>query len=274
MIGAAGIEFTLIPEGGFWMGSTEAEIAEAFENTRKYSEYAQIQWFDNEGPRRWVEISKPFWMGRFQVTQAQWTAVMGDNPSFFKDCPDCPVENVSWKDCQAFILRLNALKDGITYALPTEAQWEYACRAGTTTLYSFGQAMTTEQANFNGEDRYGDFPPGQYRRRTIPVGSLNAPNPWGLHDMHGNVAEWCADRYDPAFYRTGPVMDPKGPRGGDTRVVRGGSWRYGLMNVRSANRTKSRPDRRDSTIGFRLVAVKKSGVSSRAFGVKAKNDET
>ena len=188
-------------------------------------------------PIHQVTISKGFWMGRYDVTQAQWEAVMASNPSFFKG-PDRPVEHVSWDDCQMFIARLNAQGQG-RFRLPTEAEWEYACRAGTTGF------------------RYGPITAivwtAYYFHRlnaTHPVGELK-PNDWGLYDMNGNVNQWCQDWYGP--YPEGPATDPQGPPSGSGRVYRGGSWDYDADTVHSAARDWSEPDSRNDYIGLRLV---------------------
>ena len=159
-------------------------------------------------------------MGVHQVTQAQWQAVMGANPSHFKGESNLPVENVSWDECVAFCEALGK-KDGKPYRLPTEAEWEYACRAGTTTPFHFGGTITVNQANYDGNYTYGNGKKGVYRQKTTPVGSFPA-NAWGLFDMHGNVWEWCADWYGP--YPEEELKDPQGFVGGDRRVCRGGSW--------------------------------------------------
>ena len=207
---ALGMPFVLIPAGSFDMGLSS---------------------------RHTVTISQPFYLGVHTVTQVQWEAVMGDNPSSFKG-EDRPVEKVSWADVQEFIRRLNAQEDGgDRYRLPTEAEWEYACRAGTTGDYAGDlDAMGWYSDNSGGE--------------THPVGR-KAPNAFGLYDMHGNVWEWVADWY--GDYPSGAVMDPKGPESGSNRVVRGGSW-YGTAGIaRSAHRILSPPGRRDDGLGFRLV---------------------
>ena len=161
---------------------------------------------------------------------------MGSNPSRFKG-DDLPVETVSWDDCQAFIKKVNAAL-GCGARLPTEAEWEYACRAGTTTAYFWGNALNGDRANCC----YGNA-------ETTPVGKYGA-NPWGLCDMHGNVWEWCADWY--GDYPTRGVVDPLGPASGDIRVLRGGCWIYGARYCRSANRRRCDPGDRNFNFGFRL----------------------
>lgn len=210
-----------------------------------------------------VRLTKGFWMGKFEVTQAQWEAVMGYNPSQFRAAgPDAPVESVSWKDAQALIQRLNetatsmeepATAPGppVVFRLPTEAEWEYACRAGTTTAFHFGETLTPEEANFDGIFPASDGS-GEKRRGTVPVGSF-PPNAWGLHDMHGNVWEWCEDIFVDRL-PGGTVTDPRESPFGEARVHRGGSW-YGSDKLcRSAYRSaRQHPGARLANIGLRLV---------------------
>ncbi len=198
-----GMKFAWIPPGTFLMGSPPNEP----------------QREDDETQHK-VTLTKGFWIGVHQVTQAQWQAVMGANPSHFKGESNLPVENVSWDDCVAFCEALGK-KDGKPYRLPTEAEWEYACRAGTTTPFHFGATISVNQANYDGNYIYGNGKKGVYRQKTTPVGSFPA-NVWGLFDMHGNVWEWCADWYGP--YPEEELKDPQVFVGGDRRVCRGGSW--------------------------------------------------
>ena len=181
-----------------------------------------------------------FYLGKFEVTQQQWRDVMGNNPSEFKRCPTCPVENVSWYDAQDFIDELNSRNDGFTYRLPTEAEWEYACRAGTTGDYA-GPLDAMGWYTMNSGDR--DHPVGQKRA-----------NAFGLFDMHGNVAEWCEDAYHENY--TGVLYDGR-PWLGESkyRVLRGGSWGWGAAEARSASRTLNPPEEKNYTWGFRVVAV-------------------
>jgi len=204
----------------------------------------------DEGPMHQVVISKPFQIGVFEVTQAQWEAVMGNNPSRFRggsyrEKSTNPVEQVSWEDCQKFIEKLNGMGIG-TFRLPTEAEWEYACRAGTRTAYSFGDEV--------GELReYAwctHYPAYTTRQVTHQVGTRK-PNPWGLYDMHGNVWEWCSDWY--ADYNTNKQTDPKGAASGSSRVYRGGSWYRTAEYCRSAIRSRPWPSYRSYHLGFRLV---------------------
>lgn len=195
-----GMQFVQIPPGTFMMGSPPDEPERS----------------DNEGPQHPVEITKDFYMGIYPVTQSEYEAVMGRNPSYFSaagqgkervagmDTRGFPVEYVSWHDASEFCKKLTemdeSLPEGWEYRLPTEAEWEYACRAGTTTPFHFGSTLSSYQANFNGDHPYGDAPKGPYLKRTCEVGSYKC-NGWGLYDMHGNVWEWCLDWYDPNFYQ-------------------------------------------------------------------------
>ena len=212
-----------------------------------------------EKPRHEVTISRPFYLSRFEVTQAQWEAVMGSNPYTLDRSnpyynlpgmaqritrPNHPA-TVSWNDVQEFITRLNQKEGGNRYRLPTEAEWEYAARAGTTTAYSFGD----NDADLGRHAWFGeDFATGG----THPVGQ-KAPNPWGLHDVHGNAWEWVQDWFDPAYYASSPSVDPTGPQQGSKRVVRGGSWHTTATSWRMAFRRDYDPDYRGISIGFRLL---------------------
>jgi formylglycine-generating enzyme required for sulfatase activity len=218
------MEFELIQPGEFQMGAPDGD--------------------KDEQPVHTVRISKPFYLGKYEVTQAQWQAVMGNNPSAFTGDPTRPVENVSWEDVQEFIRRLNTKEGGATYRLPTEAEWEYAARAGTTTAYSFGNDKSQLSQYAWYEDTSG--------RQTHPVGKLK-PNAWGLYDMHGNVWEWVQDWYGP--YAAGAAVDPAGPSSGSSRVYRGGSWRSGAGRCRSACRGYWPPGRRFDYLGFRLLRI-------------------
>ena len=227
-----GMEFVGIPPGEFLMGST--------------SRHAQ----DDEQPLTRVRISKGFWMGKYEVTQDQWQAVMGNNPSGFSGCGRCPVEQVSWEDVQEFIGRLNGRSGGGRYRLPTEAEWEYAARAGTTTDTYAGD-VTEPIGNdpvVNGIAWYGE----NSGYRTHPAGQ-KAPNGFGLYDMLGNVWEWVGDWT--GDYPGGAVTDPAGPGSGSGRVYRGGGWYVFAGYCRSANRGRNSPgDRdRDHSLGFRLL---------------------
>jgi formylglycine-generating enzyme required for sulfatase activity len=221
-----GMKFVLIPAGEFTMGSPENE-----QNR-----------FRDEGPQHKVKITKPFYMQTTEVTQAQWKAVMGSNPSYFKG-DDLPVEQVSWDDAQEFIKKLST-KEGVKYRLPTEAEWEYAYRAGSTTKYCFGD----DESKLGEYAWYGE----NSDSKTHPVGSKK-PNAWGLYDMHGNVWEWCQDQYDGDYYRNSPAEDPQGPANGEDRVLRGGRWDGGSRYCRSASRFGSGSSIRGSAFGFRAA---------------------
>ena len=203
----------------------------------------------NDESQHRVTLTKGFWMGKYEVTQRQWEGVMGKNPSDFKGA-DRPVENVSWDDCREFVGKINAAGQ-VRVSLPTEAQWEYACRAGTTTPYNFGSSLNGDKANCYGNYPYGTTVWGRYCKETASVGSY-APNAWGLCDMHGNVWEWCQDGY--GSY-TGDATDPTGSASGTNRVLRGGSWFNPAQYCRSALRFRCVPHVRDGIIGlgFRLV---------------------
>jgi formylglycine-generating enzyme required for sulfatase activity len=222
-----GMEMVLLPAGSFTMGGDwEAEQAD-----------------ENELPRHAVIFEAPFYMGRFAVTQDQWQAVMGNNPSEYKGL-NHPVETVAHDEAAAFVRRLNAKEDTRTYRLPTEAEWEYAARAGSQSTYCFGFDVS----------RLSEYAWFQINSdgRTHPVGQL-AANDWGLHDMHGNVHEWCADWFHRAFYAESPSKHPAGPSKGVARVLRGGDWGSEAWYCRSAIRSLSSPQRRSPRVGFRVV---------------------
>ena len=214
-----------IPPGSFLMGSPESDE----------------QGYDDERPQREVTLTQGHWLADTPVTQALWVAVMGENPSRFQN-PKCPVEKVSWDDAQTFLRRLNGMHPWLNAVLPTEAQWEYACRADTTTQYWSGDA----EADLARVGWYGE----NSEDRTQPVAG-RPPSPWGLHDMHGNVWEWCWDYQ--ASYRGMPTVDPEGPEHGVIRVIRGGSWNGHARDARSAYRLGGPPGYRSGYLGFRLA---------------------
>jgi formylglycine-generating enzyme required for sulfatase activity len=247
-----GMKFAFIPAGTFLMGSPESE---AGRNT-------------NEGPQHKVEITRPFYLGIHPVTQGQWQRVMGNNPSFFcssgdgkdkvlgLDTTDFPVESISWNDCQEFIRKVSELPEEKRsergYRLPTEAEWEYTCRGGASAyqVYAFGNSLATSQANFN-----------NVLGRTCKVGSYQ-PNGFGLYDMHGNVFQWCVDRYDKSYYVfCMQQKDPGGPVFGLLRVIRGGGWNFDPLHCRSAFRFGYEPGYRYYDLGCRLVLVSLPGKS-------------
>jgi len=217
------LEMVLIPAGKFKMGSPESEKERS----------------DNEKQHE-VTLTKSYYMGKYEVTQEQWESVMGKNPSDTKGAK-LPVTNVSWEDCQEFIKKLNAKTDG-SYRLPTESEWEYACRAGTSTAYSYGDKLTKSDANIVDSDA-----------RIKAVGSYKA-NAFGLYDLHGNVFEWCEDWY--GDYPAESVTDPKGPAMGERRVLRGGSFLIFEAKARSSDRNYFTPSYRISNVGFRLARTK------------------
>jgi len=202
---------------------------------------------EHQGPVTTVRITQGYWLGKYDVTQGEWQALMGANPSHFKDQGgDAPVENVSWYDAEAFCRALNTregaagrLPEGYEYRLPTEAEWEYACRAGEP----------DDSFEVGGMDDLGWYA-GNSEKHTHPVG-LKKPNAWGLYDMHGNVWQWCEDRYGP--YQGGVQTDPAGPDSGSSRVYRGGCWFIVAEHCRSAFRFRSIPLLRDYYLGFRLA---------------------
>jgi formylglycine-generating enzyme required for sulfatase activity len=228
-----GMKFVLIHDGTFMMGSPSSE-PERDSDERRYK----------------ITLTKGFYMGVTEVTQKQWRSIMGHNPSRFKG-HNRPVEKVSWNDAKEFIRKLNQKEGTNKYRLPTEAEWEYACRAGTTTPFYTGNCISTDQANYDGNYPMPGCSKGRYRKETVRVGSFS-PNAWGLYDMHGNVYEWCEDRYDKS-YPNRHVTDPKGPSSGSDRVLRGGSWLNHAWLIRSALRLRHNPDYGLNHNGFRVV---------------------
>lgn len=229
-------EMVVIPSGSFIMGSPADEPGR----------------YDDESPQRRVSVPR-FALGKYEVTQGQWKAIMGHNPSYFRRCGDnCPVENVSWNDAQQFIRTLNQ-KTGESYRLPTEAEWEYAARSGTSTVFYTGTTITANQANFSDNERNSNSKVAR-RNTTVRVGSF-APNAFGLYDMQGNVWEWVQDCWRNT-YNDAPsdgsawLGDKKKPC---NRVLRGGSWGSGSESLRSADRARSTPNSQDFEAGFRLA---------------------
>jgi formylglycine-generating enzyme required for sulfatase activity len=200
----------------------------------------------DEIPHR-VAIRKGFYMGIYEVTQGQWRAVTGRNPARIRG-DDLPVERVSWIDCRAFLAALTTAGPGV-FRLPTEAEWEYACRAGTKTPFSFGPTISPAQANYRGTKRYADGPKGVYRGTLTPVGHF-APNGFGLYDMHGNVGEWCSSKDQPYPYGEDGREDPTGDA---WRILRGGSWYERPRFLRSAARIAFHPRSPDGRDGLRIV---------------------
>ena len=222
-------DFRWIEPGTFTMGSPKSEQG-------RYGDETQHK----------VTLTEGFWLAETTVTQALWEVVMGDNPSHFKG-ERLPVEQVSWKDAQSFIAKMNGMKPELQMCLPTEAQWEYCCRAGMTTAFHFGgkNDLNLERVNYSGKwDNY------DANGETKTVKSY-APNDWGLYEMHGNVYEWCQDWF--GDYPAQPIVDPQGSEIGARRVLRGGSWIDGGRFCRSAYRDASAPGFRGNAIGFRLA---------------------
>jgi formylglycine-generating enzyme required for sulfatase activity len=263
-----GMRFVLVEPGTFLMGSPPDEEGR----------------YDDEGQHE-VTLTRPFWLGVYQVTQGQWKAVMGSNPSHFsrtgggkdsvEDVSDAdldlfPVESVSWQDAQAFLKKLAEMQqqasNGHEHRLPTEAEWEYACRGGHliaevpdehTLPFHFERAassLSSTQANFDGNYPYGGAARGPYLDRPCKVGSYRT-NRLGIYDLHGNVWEWCNDWYAADYYATSPSDDPPGPDGGSGRAYRGGSWNCGGRNGRAANRYRGSPSNRNFNLGLRVAAV-------------------
>ena len=234
------MEFALIPAGRFMMGSKLSPE----EVVKRWGEKKIQRWFSPEHPRHEVIISKAFYIGTYEVTQAQWQAVMGSNPSQFRG-DDRPVEQVSWSDAKEFVRRLNEKEGTNRYRLPTEAEWEYACRAGSTTLFHYGD---DQKPNL----RLGDY--AWYEEnsghKAHRVGQKK-PNGFGLYDMYGNVEEWCADWY--ALYQEGELTDPSGPTSGQTRILRGGNCGHPWDSCRSARRNNNVPHYSSDYVGFRVV---------------------
>lgn len=187
-----GMQLVYVPAGSFMMGSTDADVQEVYAQAqRDVGTAAKLEWFTREQPRHQVTLRSPFYLGRYEVTQAQWQTVMGSNPSQFRGCELCPVEQISWNDAQEFIRKLNAMNDGFTYSLPSEAQWEYACRAGKTTEFSFGSSISSAQANFDGQYPFGGAAKGVSREKTMPVGSF-PPNAWDFMTCMATCGSFAA----------------------------------------------------------------------------------
>ena len=230
--GGVKVDLVWCPAGSFLMGSPEIEA----ERSSKEMQHR-------------VTLTKGFWIGKYAVTQRQWEAVAASNPSFFKGA-DLPVEAVSWDDCQTFIQKLNVKVAGGGFRLPTEAEWEYACRAGTTTAFCYGDRLDATMANFDENYPYSGAVMDVNRQKTTVVG-LFKPNAWGLYDMHGNVCEWCQDWYND--YPAGNVTDPTGRGSGSSIVYRGGCFMFDAGSCRSARRCRYEPGKRNGCLGLRLV---------------------
>lgn len=235
-----GMEFVLIPAGSFAMGSLESEDGR-----------------DGGGKeiQHNVTLTKPIYMQVTEVTVDQWESIMGKKLiGWRKGAGNMPITRVSWKDCHKFIKKLNARGEGV-YRLPTEAEWEYACRAGTKTAFSWGADIDCDKAVYGNKKKSG-ICLEYFGSLKIPSGSpapvkTFAPNPWGIYDMHGNVWEWCQDKY--GDYNTERIKDPIGPQKGTNRVRRGGGWASKWYDIRSANRAYSHPSNRLNITGFRVI---------------------
>jgi len=231
------MEFVLIPAGEFYMGSLTSEKERG----------------KDEGPVHKVKISKPFYMGKYEVTQIQYQTIFDSTRKiFYSKDSDNPADRISYNQANRFAEELSLLKreEGLKFRLPTEAEWEYACRAGTTTPFYTGETINSEQANYKATAVYGDGVQGAYLERATVVGSY-PPNPFGLYDMHGNLWEWCRDRHSKDFYQHSPSIDPMA--GGDEPVRRGGAWDSKPEDCRSANRSHRKPWRHMADTGFRIV---------------------
>jgi len=264
---SVGMKFVKVRPGKFLMGAPRDEKGAP----------------DEEMPQHEVEITREYHVGIYEVTQKQYKAVTGTNPSYFRkggdgkddvrglDVSDFPVESVTWQNAQAFVRKLTALaaekQAGVTYRLPTEAEWEYACRGGHLAQrwkekaqlpFHFKKpsaSLGSGQANFLADHPYGDGKAGRPLGRTCKVGSYQ-PNVLGIHDVHGNVWEWCSDWFSEEYYAKSPKKDPRGPAKGKERVCRGGGWDDKAVDCRTAMRYPAEPKTREEVIGFRVVAVR------------------
>jgi uncharacterized protein (TIGR02996 family) len=242
VVNSIGMELVRVPAGEFRMGSPESEASRS-----------------EDEALHTVSLSRPFYLGVYTVTQSQFAKVMGGHPSHFTQERGGgifhPVDSVTWAEAVEFCERLSARAAerhaGRTYRLPTEAEWEHACRAGTTTAFHHGDRLSSFTANFDGNYPYGARQ-GPYLARPAPVGSYK-PNAFGLYDMHGNVWEWCSDWFKRNYYRRSLYRDPEGPARGRMRVLRGGAWYHGGTPCRSAFRYRENPDERSDHNGFRVV---------------------
>lgn len=258
-----GMKFVWIDSGCFQMGQLpmETRLLKREVSDRDYDKY-----YADELPNHKVCLDG-FWIGAHEVTQGEWQKVMGYNPANFNVADNYPVDMVSWLDTQEFIKKLNTLSEEGQFRLPTEAEWEYGARAGAKgSMYYTGETITPEQANFNGTIPFGMNLRQDYRKSPTPVTTF-PPNKFGLHDMHGNVWEWCNDWYGEKYYEKTPDQNPLGPETGEMRVLRGGSWFRYAGHIRSATRYKNRPTGQFADTGFRLVKsqLHVSGDTERPF---------
>ncbi|MHB0947313.1 MAG: formylglycine-generating enzyme family protein [Sedimentisphaerales bacterium] len=227
------LTLVLVPAGEFEMGSPMEELKR-----------------DGDEAQHHIKLTKPFYMGKFEVTQLQYRVIMSQNPSKVGG-DKLPVENVNWYEACRFLKKLSD-KTGIKFRLPTEAEWEYACRAGTKTAFNTGTTIDSDFANYNAKDAYADGIIGTYLDSVCEVGKYK-PNAFGLYDMHGNVWEWCSDFYDKDYYKVTPLTDPNGPQKGDGKVIRGGAWNEPAWKCRSADRNHRGEKTNQPVIGFRVV---------------------
>ncbi|MBU0485901.1 MAG: formylglycine-generating enzyme family protein [Proteobacteria bacterium] len=243
-----GMEFVWVEPGCFGMG--QGSIAKSF-LLKEVNKEDYVKYYADELPLHEICLDG-FWIGKYEVTQGQWQKVLGNNLAHFQNGDQFPVEQVSWNDAQEFIKILNRQNKENLFRLPTEAEWEYAARAGTTTPFNTGEIISTTQANYNGTYLFGYGAKEEYRQKTTAVGSF-PPNPFGIFDMHGNVWEWCLDWYGKDYYKDSPHHNPIGPKTGEAKVLRGGSWFRSPSTIRSATRYNRNPDGRYADTGFRLV---------------------
>ncbi|MFN0085487.1 MAG: formylglycine-generating enzyme family protein [Blastocatellia bacterium] len=264
--GGVELEMVEIPGGEFWMGSTAEDVDLANKDNARYScVEATMELFAEEKPRHLVHVS-PFFFGKYPVTQIQWAAVMGSLPEIpeYLRGKTRPIVRVSWEETVAFCEKLSQ-RMGHEYRLPSEAEWEYAARAGTTTPFAFGETITPEIVNYWGEYPYGLGPEGIERMETVDVGSLGVANAFGLYDMHGNVYEWCEDDYHDDY--KGAPTDGSAwidrPERGPARVYRGGDYFAHAGDCRSAYRDWDMPSPRIGNLGFRLLRASREDHEGR-----------
>ncbi len=240
------------------MGSTDSEIDEAFYECKKYNNECKREGFIRETPRHKVTFKEGFWMGKYEVTGAEYQKIMGQGKlSFDPTCPECPATTISWTESKEFIQKLNAKNENFVYSLPSEAEWEYAARAGTTTAFAFGNSLDSSQANFDGNYPYKSAAKLENHGRVTSVRQYQ-PNEWGLFNMHGNVWEWCEDIYN-STYSNLPTDGSANLSVGDSknRVLRSGSFTVGAYLLRSASRVPASPLNIGKDIGFRVIAYPK-----------------
>jgi len=233
------MNFVLIPAGTFFMGSPTTES----------------QRDRNEGPAHDITISKPYYLGKFEVTQKQWNGFFAGTVFARKEFKfpgdNMPADSISGFEAEKFLMDLSS-RLSMKFRLPTEAEWEHACRAGTQTPFYTGDTISTSQANYDGSKTYASGAKGLQLKQTVDIG-MYPPNPFGLHDMHGNVWEWCMDWFDADYYKESPGTDPTGPPTGGSRVIRGGCWQSHPTKCRSAERDAYNPSKSNDTIGFRVL---------------------